>query len=124
RLHLLREGRAGQLIRENRSESNGQRRWRALGGQLLYPLQEGEIGVERGLAQPVAAVGPAAVIEDVREVTVEREDELHRVPRQLGADRKASARAYRARYCSAERCQPNCCAMAPRTSLRHAVESA
>src|SRR5216110_3975243 len=65
---------------------------------------------QRGLAQPVAAVGPAAVIEDVRQMTVEGEDELHRVPGQLEreADRTARARPYSAKYCSPERCQPNC----------------
>src|SRR2546422_10801928 len=81
-----------------------------LGGQLLEPLREREVGVQRGLAQPVAAVGPAAVIEDVGQMTVEGEDELHRVPGQVEreADRTARARPYSAKYCSPERCQPNC----------------
>ena len=125
-LHLAGEGGARQLVRQHRRESDRHGGRRLLGGQLLEPLQQGEIRVERGLAQPVAAVGPAAVIEDVREVTVERENELHRVPGQLEreVDRTARARAYSARYCSPERCQPNCWAIAPRTSFRHAVRSA
>src|SRR2546426_6480638 len=86
------------LFRSPRREADRQGGRGPLGGQLLEPLQEREIRVQRGLAQPVAAVGPAAVIEDVRQVTVEREDELHRVPGQVDADRTASARRYRAKY--------------------------
>src|SRR2546421_7319523 len=110
RLQFAAEGGARKLVRQHRRESDRQRGGRPFGGQLLEPLQEREVGVQRGLAQPVAAVGPAAVIEDVRQMTVEREDELHRVPGQLGreADRTARARPYSAKYCSPERCQPNC----------------
>ena len=124
RLHFAGEGGTRQLVREHRREADRQGGRGPLGGQLLEPLQEREIRVQRRLAQPVAAVGPAAVIEDVRQVTVEREDELHRVPGQVDADRTASARRYRAKYSSPERCQPNCWAIAPRTSFRHAVRSA
>jgi len=66
RLHFAGEGGAGQLVREHRREADRQRGRGPLGGQFLEPLQEGEIRIHRGLAQPVAAVGPAAVIEDVR----------------------------------------------------------
>src|SRR5213078_5214584 len=124
RLQFAGEGGARKLVRQHRRESDRQRGRRPFGGQLLEPLQEREVGVQRGLAQPVAAVGPAAVIEDVRQMTVEREDELHRVPGQVEADRTASALRYNAKYCSAERCQPNCWAIAPRTSFRQVVRSA
>src|SRR5437016_12558525 len=58
-------------------------------------------------------------------MTVEREDELHRVPGQLerAADRTASARAYNARYRSAERSQLKSRVIAARTILRHAGRS-
>src|SRR6266705_2788105 len=116
RVHLARERGARQLVREHRRESDRHGRRRAFGGELREPLQQRERGVERGFTQPVAAVRPAAMIEDVREVTVEREYEVHH--------RTASARRYSARYCSPERSQPNGCAIAARTSLRHAVRSA
>src|SRR2546429_6565954 len=125
RFHLACEGGADQLIRQHRSEADRQRRRRSLGGQLLQPLQQREIRVQRRLAQPVAAVRPATVIQDVRKMTVEREDELHRVPGQLerAADRTASARAYNARYRSAERSQLKSRVIAARTILRHAGRS-
>src|SRR6266576_2703420 len=125
-LSIFRNSASSRVSREHQSESDGHGRGRAFGSQFLEPLQQREIRVERGLAQPVAAVRPAAVVQDVRQVTVEPEDELHRVPGQLerAADRTASARTYRAKYCSPERCQPNCWAIAPRTSLRHAFRSA
>ena len=115
-VHLAREGRARQLVRQHRRESDCHRRRGSLGGELLEPLQEREIRVQRGLAQPVAAVRPAPVIQDVGEMTMEGEDEVHHS--------SASARRYRARYCSAERSQPNCRLIASRTSFRHAGRSA
>src|SRR5205823_1557960 len=104
---LQRRGRfvaGGQPLREERLQFAGE------GGARKLVRQHRQVGVQRGLAQPVAAVGPAAVIEDVRQMTVEGEDELHRVPGQLEreADRTARARPYSAKYCSPERCQPNC----------------
>ena len=50
---------------------------RALVRQAMQALEERQVGIDRRLAQPIAAVGPAAVVQDVRQMTVEREDELH-----------------------------------------------
>src|SRR2546430_14929757 len=113
RVTLAQQRGASKLVLVLRRESDRHGRRRAFGGELGEPLQQREIRVERGLTQPVAAVRPAAMIEDVREGTVEREYEVHH--------RSARARRYSARYCSPERSQPNCCAMAARTSFRHAL---
>src|ERR1700747_1452570 len=43
----------------------------------MQAFEEGQVRIDRRLAQPIAAVGPAAVVQDVRQMTVEREDELH-----------------------------------------------
>src|SRR5256886_12237596 len=57
RLELLGERRARELIGEHRREADRHGRRDVLLRQLLQLLDQREIGVERGLAQPVADVG-------------------------------------------------------------------
>ena len=59
-------------------------------------LEQRQVGVERRLAEPVAAVRPAPVIEHVRQVAVQREDEVHR-GRVTGRSPTAPARGGRRR---------------------------
>ena len=80
RLHLADEGRTHQLIRQDRRDADGERRGHSLGLQGAQLLDQRQVGVERGLAEPVAAVRPAPVVEDLGQVTVQREDEVHRRP--------------------------------------------
>ncbi len=76
-LELRSEERIGELVGQDRRDGDGERRPHAARGQLGHLLDQREVGVERRLAQPVAAVRPAAVAQDVREVAVQREDEIH-----------------------------------------------
>jgi len=79
-LHLADEGRTHQLIREDRRDTDGEWRRHALGLQSAQLLDQRQVSVEGGLAEPIAAVRPAAVVEDPGQVTVQREDEVHRRP--------------------------------------------
>ena len=56
-----------------------------LGRQAAERLEQRQIGVERRFADPVAAVRPAAVVQHVGQVAVQREDEVHRARRSPGA---------------------------------------
>src|SRR2546428_2369411 len=77
-LELAHERRMGQLIRKHRRDA--ERDWCSdvLALERLQRFDQGEIAVQRSLAQPHAAVRPAAVVQYVREVTVQRENEIHR----------------------------------------------
>ena len=78
RVHLLREQRARELVGEDGREPDRHRRGRVLGAEAPERLEQGEIGVQRRFAEPVAAVRPAAVVQHVGQVTVQREHEVHR----------------------------------------------
>jgi hypothetical protein len=68
---------ARQLIREHGREPDGHGRGDAFRIERPERLDEREIRIDRRLGDPVAAVRPASVIQDVREVAMEREDEVH-----------------------------------------------
>ena len=91
---LLCECRARELVREHRREADRHRRARVVGGgrELLQLLEQGEVAIERRFAQPVAAVRPPPVIQHVRQMAVQREDEIHRSRGQPAGERAASAR--------------------------------
>ena len=55
-------------------------------------LQQREIGVERRLADPVAPVRPAPMVQDVGQVTVQREYEVRLAGTHRTPDEWASAR--------------------------------
>ena len=78
RLHLADEGRARELIGQHGRDAQGERRGDALGLQRAELLDQRKVGIERGLAEPVTAMGPAAVVEHPGQVTVQGEDEVHR----------------------------------------------
>ncbi len=78
RLHLRDERRACQLVGEHRRDADGDRGGDSVGLEPAELFDQGDVGVERGLAEPVAAVGPAAVVQDVGQMTVQRENEVHR----------------------------------------------
>jgi hypothetical protein len=76
---------AGELVRENRGKADGDGRRDRVDGQSPQDLQQGKIGVEGCFTDPVASMRPAPMVQDIWEVTVEREDEIrgpraHRAP--------------------------------------------
>ena len=77
RLHLPDERRTGELVREHGREPDRHGGGRGLVAELSEDLQQRQVGVERRLADPIAAVRPSAVVEDVRQVAVQRQDEVH-----------------------------------------------
>jgi hypothetical protein len=74
---LLHEDGAGELVREDRREADGHRRGDPLLLERLERLEQREVGVERGFAQPVASVGPPPVVQHPRQMAVQHEDEVH-----------------------------------------------
>ena len=66
RLHLADERRAGELVGEHRREADRHRGRRLLVAEPAERLEQRQVGVERGLADPVASVRPAPVVEHVR----------------------------------------------------------
>ena len=77
-LELLREGGTRELVRQHGREADRHRRGRALEGQALQLLEQRKVGIDGGFAQPVAAVRPPSVMQHVRQMTVQRENEIHR----------------------------------------------
>ena len=77
-LHFGDEDRTGQLIGENRGEADGDRRGHVVRRQAAERFQQRQVGVERRLADPVAAMGPAPMVQHVGQVAVQREDEVRR----------------------------------------------
>src|SRR5256885_11717573 len=80
RFEFADERRMGELVREYRGDAERYRRRNALFLERLQRLDQRQIAVERGFAEPHAPVRPAAVMEDVRQMTVERQDEIHGGP--------------------------------------------
>jgi hypothetical protein len=76
----------------HRREPDRDRRGDVPVGELAQPLEQRQVGIDGGFAQPVAAVRPAAVIQDIGQVAVQREDRVHCVPGQAAIDRAVSAR--------------------------------
>jgi hypothetical protein len=86
--HLGAERRTGELAGEHGREADRDRRGHPLVAQAPQGLQQRQIAVEHCLTDPVAAVRPAPVVEDVRKMAVKREDEIRR---HGGAHREAAA---------------------------------
>ena len=63
----------------------------AVVAERVERLEQRQVGVERRLAEPVAAVRPAAVVQDLGQVAVQREDEIHQAAAS-GARRASDAR--------------------------------
>jgi hypothetical protein len=97
RLHLGDEDRVGELVGEDRRESNGDGRRNIVRRQASKNLQQRQVGVERCLTQPVASMGPASMVQHVRKVAVQGEDEVHRAVRHWAAVERATARRYTSR---------------------------
>jgi hypothetical protein len=84
-LHFRDEYGTDQLVREYGSKPD--RNWggHCLRGQTAENLEQRQIGVERGLTDPVTAVRPPPVVEDIRQMAVQCKDEIclargHRAP--------------------------------------------
>ena len=75
-LHFGDEHRARELIREHGGEADGNGGRYGISRQATQDFQERQIGIESGLTDPVAAVRPAPMVQDVRQMTVQREDEI------------------------------------------------
>jgi len=69
-----------ELIGEYGRDAERHRGRDALFLERLQRFDQRQVAVERGLAQPHAAVWPAAVMQDVRQMTVECQDEIHGRP--------------------------------------------
>jgi hypothetical protein len=76
-VHLAHEHGARELIGQHRREPDGHRSRGLLGAQGAQGFEQRQVGVDRRLADPVAPVRPAAVVQHVGEMTVEREHEVH-----------------------------------------------
>ena len=72
--------RRGELLRQDRREVDRPLGRDAVGDEAVGRLEQREVALERGLAEPVAAVRPPAVIQHHREVGVQdqREGRAHR----------------------------------------------
>ena len=77
RLQLVAEHRIGELVGENRREADRHGRCNAFALERLQLFEERQVGIDRRLAQPIATVWPAAVIQDVGKVAMQRENEVH-----------------------------------------------
>ena len=76
---LALEHRARELIRENRRDAERDRRGDFLFRERLKRIDQRQVRVYRRLRDPVAAVWPATVIQDVWKMAVQREYEIHSV---------------------------------------------
>jgi hypothetical protein len=65
-----------QLVREHRRDADRDGRRHPVALQLPQLLQEWQVGLDRGFGEPVAAVGPAPVVEHPRQVAVQGEHEV------------------------------------------------
>ena len=77
RLQLSRESRRHELVRQNRRKADGHGSGRTFRRELAQRLEQRQVGIDRRFAQPVAAVRPTPMVQDIREVTVQPEDEIH-----------------------------------------------
>src|SRR6185295_17174474 len=66
-----------ELIREDRRDAERDRGRDLFFFELLERLDQGQVAVERALAEPHAAVRPAPVVQHVREVAVQGENKIH-----------------------------------------------
>ena len=66
----------GQHLRQDGGDPQGHPGGQAVGGQTVEGLEQGDIGLRRGFVEPIHAVGPAAVADDVREVGMEHKGEV------------------------------------------------
>jgi hypothetical protein len=80
RLHLPDEYGARELSCEHRGDADGYGCGDALGFEPAQHFDQREVGVERGLTEPVAAMRPAAMVQHVGQVAVQGEYEVHRKP--------------------------------------------
>ena len=78
RFELADERRMRELIGEDGGDAERNGRGDAVALQCLQRFDEREVAIERGFAQPHAAVWPAAVMQDIRKMSVQCENEVHR----------------------------------------------
>src|SRR5439155_19174917 len=72
---FLLEFRRGELFRQHRGEIEGPLGRDAVGDEAMRCLQQRQVALEGGLAEPVAAMGPAAVIDHHRKMGMKYEGE-------------------------------------------------
>ena len=75
-LELLAKDVGGQHLRQNGGDSQGNPGFEAFGAQAVEGLEQGDVRFGRGLVEPIHAVGPAAVADDVREMGMEHKGEI------------------------------------------------
>src|SRR3989442_15749434 len=80
RFELTHEGWVRELIGEDGRDAEGDGGRDALLLERVQRFDQRQVAIERGLTQPHAAVWPAAVMQNVRQVTVEGQDEIHGGP--------------------------------------------
>ena len=75
-LELLAKDLGGQHFRQDGGDPQGNPGAAAFGAQAVEGLEQGDVGFGRGLVEPIHAVGPAAVADDVREMGMEHKGEI------------------------------------------------
>jgi hypothetical protein len=76
-LHFGYEERAGELIGEDGRKADRDGGRNIVRSEATKGLEQRQIGVECSLTQPVASMGPASMVEYVRQVTVQGKNEIH-----------------------------------------------
>ncbi len=76
-LHLRLEDGRRKLVGQDGRHADGHRGGNAIGPEGAEHFQQWQVGIERALGDPVAAVRPAAVVQHVGQVTVQCQDEVH-----------------------------------------------
>ena len=71
------EGRVRQLRGQNRSDPEIDRARDRLSFESVQHLEDRKVGIDRRLADPIGPVGPSPVIEHVRQMAVEGENQIH-----------------------------------------------
>ena len=75
-LELLAKDLGGQHFRQDGGDPQGNPGAVAFGAQAVEGLEQGDVRFGRGLVEPIHAVGPAAVADDVREMGMEHKREI------------------------------------------------
>ncbi len=65
-----------QHFRQDRSNPQGNPGAPAFGAQAPEGLEQGDVGFGRGLVEPIHAVGPVAVADDIRQMGMEHKGEI------------------------------------------------
>ena len=66
-----------ELIGQHRGDSDRDRGRHLVAGQRVELFQQRQVRVDRGFAQPVAAVRPPSVVQHPRQVAMERQNKIH-----------------------------------------------